>query len=163
MMSGNRLLASLSLPQATLSALTRAGYENVRDISGKTAESLSKGFQYNISVVLTSFTSSHVELNIPLSAAHALFSTLKKISATEHPLTQSAASMTLRSRAFSTGCAPVDKLLGGGLARGYILELTGPPGCGKERISSGIVREFVDAKEGVLFVGKEITRGFAPS
>jgi predicted ATP-dependent serine protease len=58
------------------------------------------------------------------------------------------------SRTFSTGCAPIDKLLGGGLLRGSILEILGPPGAGKEGVTVGTVKEFVEANEGVVFIGK---------
>ena len=39
----NRLLSTLSLPPATLSALTRAGYDTIEDIASMTAEDLARG------------------------------------------------------------------------------------------------------------------------
>jgi RAD51-like protein 2 len=62
--------------------------------------------------------------------------------------------MVTRSQIFSTLCPPVDKLLSGGLSRGHILEISGPPGTPKETLAVNIVKSFVEANEEVLFVGK---------
>jgi RAD51-like protein 2 len=59
-------------------------------------------------------------------------------------------------RKFSTLCPPVDKLLSGGLTRGHILEISGPPGSPKESIAINLVKSFVEADEGVLFVGARV-------
>lgn len=48
---------------------------------------------------------------------------------------------------------PVDKLLGGGLTRGHILEVSGPPGTMKEAIGLGVVQSFVESDEHVVVVG----------
>jgi len=56
----------------------------------------------------------------------------------------------------STHYPPVDKLLNGGLTRGHILEVSGPPGTMKEAVGVGTVRTFVERKEHVLFVGELI-------
>lgn len=69
------------------------------------------------------------------------------------PLTQSAASMVKKLERFSTYCPPVDKLLSGGLMRGHVLEVSGPPGTPKELVAMNIARSFVENNEGVLFVG----------
>ncbi|KIM71578.1 hypothetical protein PILCRDRAFT_82638 [Piloderma croceum F 1598] len=126
-----RPLSSKLITQSTMSALTRAGYETVQDISTSTAEALSKN------------------LNIPLAESRALFTST---STSKLPLTQSAASLTTTTHKFSTHCPPVDKLLNGGLTRGHILEVSGPPGTMKEAIAVGVVRAFVERKEHVLFV-----------
>lgn len=62
--------------------------------------------------------------------------------------------MAKKTLRFSTSCSAVDKLLSGGLPRGHILEISGPPGTPKEAIAVNIVRAFVEAGEGVIFVGK---------
>ncbi|KAI0760419.1 P-loop containing nucleoside triphosphate hydrolase protein [Fomes fomentarius] len=130
-MSG-RLLSTLSLPLSTLSALAGAGYETVTDLSNSTPEQLSR------------------DLNISLPASQAVFSATRP-SATL-PMTQSAAAMMATTRRYSTACPPLDKLLGGGLKRGSVLELNGPPGCGKEQIAAHAVKGFVEAEHEVLFV-----------
>lgn len=50
-------------------------------------------------------------------------------------------------------CPLVDKLLGGGLARGNILELSGPPGTSKSALVLGLVKDFVERGEEVLVLG----------
>ena len=68
-------------------------------------------------------------------------------------MTQSAAAMMGTTKRYSTACAALDKLLGGGLKRGSVLEINGPPGCGKEHIAANAVKGFIEAKQEVLFVG----------
>ncbi|KAI0763463.1 P-loop containing nucleoside triphosphate hydrolase protein [Trametes elegans] len=128
----DRLLSTLSLPPPTLSALAGAGYETVNDLSNATPQQLSK------------------DLNIPLPASQAVFSATRPSVAL--PMTQSAAAMMGTTKQYSTGCPPLDRLLGGGLKRGFILEINGPPGSGKEQIAAIAVRAFVECKQEVLFV-----------
>ncbi|KAI0716782.1 P-loop containing nucleoside triphosphate hydrolase protein, partial [Earliella scabrosa] len=130
-MSG-RPLSTLSLPTSTLSALAGAGYETVNDLSNSTPEQLSK------------------DLNIPLPASQAVFSATRAPRAL--PMTQSAAAMMGTTKRYSTACPPLDRLLDGGLKRGSVLELNGPPGCGKEQIAAHAVKSFVEADQEVLFV-----------
>ena len=47
----------------------------------------------------------------------------------------------------------MDKILGGGLPRGHILEISGPPGSFKETLALDFVRTFVEADERIIFVG----------
>ena len=109
----------------------------------------------------TDTNSTIADLNIPLSDSQALFSlpslTQARTQSSKLPLTQSASSTSIAkstSDKFSTGCSAIDKLLGGrGLPRGCILEVSGPPGCGKESVAVGVVRSFLERGEGVLFVG----------
>ncbi|KAI0355938.1 P-loop containing nucleoside triphosphate hydrolase protein [Trametes cingulata] len=127
-----RLLSTLSLPPPTLSALAGAGYETVRDLSNSTPEQLSR------------------DLNIPLPASQAVFSATRP--STSLPMTQSAAAMMGTTKLYSTGCPPLDRLLGGGLKRGSVLEINGPPGSGKEQIAANAVKSFVKCNQEVLFV-----------
>lgn len=77
-------------------------------------------------------------------------------------MTQSAAAMLgSTEKPFLTACAPLDRLLDGGLRRGYILEINGPPGSGKEQIAVNAVRSFVARKLEVLFVGMPVPPAFA--
>ncbi|KAI0828687.1 hypothetical protein BC628DRAFT_1363926 [Trametes gibbosa] len=130
----DRLISTLSsLPAPTLNALAGAGYETIRDLSTATPEQLSR------------------DLNLSLPASQAVFAATRP--SASFPMTQSAAAMMgSTQKPFSTACAPLDRLLDGGLKRGYILEINGPPGSGKEQIAVNAVRGFVARKQEVLFV-----------
>lgn len=52
-------------------------------------------------------------------------------------------------------CSPIDNLLGGGLARGHILELSGPPGTPKGNLALGLIRDFIGRDEEVLMLGND--------
>lgn len=56
----------------------------------------------------------------------------------------------------STKCAALDKILGGGLSRGQILEISGPPGSPKEKLALNIMATFAESAEETLFVGKDL-------
>lgn len=70
------------------------------------------------------------------------------------PMTQSLASMVGRTRQYTTLCRPLDEILGGGLKRGHILEISGPPGSAKEIMARNIVQSFLENNHQVLFIGK---------
>jgi len=127
-----RPLSSLALSTSELSALTRGGYETVEDLSSLDPESLAR------------------DLNIPLTSSQAIFSATQAPKAL--PLTQSAAFMIGSITQHSTLCEPLDRLLQGGLKQGYILELSGPPGCSKETLAINITKSFVESLQEVLFV-----------
>lgn len=91
------------------------------------------------------------DLRIPVPATQAIFSASQKPMVP--PMTQSASSIASAMRKFSTQCPPVDRLLSGGLPRGHLLEISGPPGTPKESITINLVKSFLEADEGVLFVG----------
>lgn len=77
------------------------------------------------------------------------------------PLTQSAATMAqYNATKYQTRCSPIDNLLDGGLKRGFVLELSGPPGTCKENLTLGVVQEFIDNNQGVLFVGVSFVIAF---
>lgn len=127
-----RPLSTLSLPPATLSVLARGGYETVQDLSTLTPECLAK------------------DLNISLPSSQAILSATQ--AARAPPMTQSAASIVGGAAQYTTHCRPLDSLLEGGLKRGYILELSGAPGCKKEALASDVASSFVEVSQGVLFV-----------
>ena len=58
---------------------------------------------------------------------------------------------------------PLDKILGGGLKRGHILEISGPPGSAKELMARNIVQSFLEANHQVLFIGKFPLSSFCES
>ncbi|KAG7095362.1 hypothetical protein E1B28_006121 [Marasmius oreades] len=82
---------------------------------------------------------------------------LPQTNTTSFPIMRSAAALASQRRGttitkFPTHFLPLDKLLEGGIPRGRILELSGPPGAPKGRVAVGVVRSFLEAEEGVLFV-----------
>ncbi|KAF9467890.1 hypothetical protein BDZ94DRAFT_1247996 [Collybia nuda] len=133
----SRPLSSLNIPRSTLSALTRAGYETVQDLQSiESAEYLAQDLKISISEAESVFA--------PSQKPPTPFATL--------PLTQSAASMAKIAEKFTTRSSTIDKLLSGGIQRGHILEISGPPGTPKEVVAANIVTSFVEAGEGVIFV-----------
>ncbi|KAJ7649315.1 hypothetical protein B0H17DRAFT_1270772 [Mycena rosella] len=131
-----RPISSLSIPTSTLAALLHAGYETVQDLDASDAEKLAQ------------------DPSIPLPASQAL-SSQRKTQSRAVPLTQPASAVAAPSvRRLGTRCGPLDALLGGGLPRRHVLELSGPPATPKGVIAVGIVRAFLkDSKdEEVLFL-----------
>lgn len=90
-------------------------------------------------------------LQVPLALSETLVSASQRVKAK-----QSAATLPQnRPRIkISTGYEPLDQLLSGGLDRGHILELSGPPGSIKNSISMGVTSSFLQLKEHVLFIGE---------
>jgi RAD51-like protein 2 len=101
------------------------------------------------------------DLAIPLPSSQAVF-TQRKTQSRGVPLTQTAAAAAAASSEsrIGTKCGPLDKLIGGGLPRRHVLELSGPPGTPKGAIAVGIVKAFLkdSADEEVLFLGKLYAR-----
>jgi len=71
-------------------------------------------------------------------------------------MTQSAALMVQQSQKILTKCVALDKILEGGLSRGQILEISGPPGSPKEKLALKIVAAFAEFGEETLFVGEDL-------
>ncbi|KAF8066029.1 hypothetical protein FPV67DRAFT_132128 [Lyophyllum atratum] len=137
----SRPLSSLSLPASTLSRLIRAGYTTVQDLQTLSADTLAQ------------------DLRIPLLEADTILTSSQRPNFTQ-PLaqptfTQSAASMANRTEKLSTKSAVLDDLLAGGLARGQVLEVSGPPGTPKEAIAINIVMSFVEARHEVIFIDSQ--------
>jgi len=57
--------------------------------------------------------------------------------------------------AITTGCAPLDDLLGGGLERGTVTQLYGPPGAGKTNVALSAAVHAADAGDTVVYVDTE--------
>lgn len=99
-----------------------------------------------------------LDARLPIHATQAVF-TATQTQNKALPLTQSAAAMVQSSSMrYSTGYAPVDTLLDGGVKRGSVLELSGPPGTSKESVALGMARAFLDDNKDVLFVGRFFER-----
>jgi len=74
------------------------------------------------------------------------------------PLGRSAAELISFNKKFLSSCAPLDKLLGGGLPAGHVLELSGPPGTAKQTLAINFASGAVSSNDQVLFVGKTPTQ-----
>ena len=93
-----------------------------------------------------------LDANIPLNLSQAVLSATQAPKAP--PLTQSAAMLVGNtSEKTPTSNKVVDTLLDGGLKRGSVLEISGPPGTEKETAAMNIAKNFLKNKRGVLFVG----------
>lgn len=73
------------------------------------------------------------------------------------PLGRSAAELISINKRFFSSCVPLDRLLGGGLPSGHVLELSGPPGTAKEVLATKFASGAVSSNDQVLFVGKMAT------
>jgi RAD51-like protein 2 len=69
------------------------------------------------------------------------------------PATQSAAALLDSPNDVFTCSPPIDDLLGGGLRRGHLLELLGPPGTPKTALVLEVIRGFIENREDVLIIG----------
>jgi len=58
-----------------------------------------------------------------------------------------------------TGCAPVDELLGGGLERGAVTQVYGPPAAGKTNLALSAAIEVAAAGDAALYID---TEGLSP-
>ncbi|KAG1753525.1 uncharacterized protein EDB91DRAFT_402193 [Suillus paluster] len=130
-----------TLPCSTQLALRRAGYETLDNLSSTSAEALSKELKIAISESQTIITASQRPAGPPLS--------------------QSLASLISRSQTFACSYATVNTALGGGLPRGRILEISGPPGSFKETLALDYTRIFVESNEEVIFVDTQNTTSLA--
>lgn len=59
------------------------------------------------------------------------------------------------SEPVSTGCGPVDELLGGGFERGTVTQLYGPPATGKTNLALGAAIEVAAAGDVALYLDAE--------
>ena len=93
---------------------------------------------------------------MPLEMIQDLFSSIQRPEGptADPPMTLPASNMVQSEVRVSTKCPPLDSLLDGGLSRGQILELSGPPGCPKERIAVNILKSFVEMEHEAIFLGK---------
>jgi RAD51-like protein 2 len=154
-MSSRRSLLSLGYSRTILSALTRSGYETVQDISTSTPDGLARGVccYTQKAQQLTGWV--YADLNISLDVANEIYALSQKPSSptVALPVTQPASVMAQQTQKVPTGIAALDKILEGGVSRGHILEISGPPGSPKELVAMKIVSSFVNAREEVFFVG----------
>lgn len=99
------------------------------------------------------------DLKITVEEAEAILQQINR-PATQNlgmPLTQSVAAVIKSTPKFSTHWPPLDKLLDGGLTRGHILEVSGPPGSPKEDVAIDVATSFIEGGENVIFVGSRLS------
>ncbi|EIN08571.1 hypothetical protein PUNSTDRAFT_144104, partial [Punctularia strigosozonata HHB-11173 SS5] len=148
-------MLSLNIPTTTLAKLLKAGYESANDLQGATPEGLAKDLRISVEesthILARANRAREPPASTPASA------TPGPSIAFSLPLTQSVAELTATANTqgdlkYSTGCPPVDRLLGGGLVRGGVVEVSGPPGSMKEHVSMGAMKGFVERGDGVIIV-----------
>ncbi|KAJ3544748.1 hypothetical protein NM688_g5705 [Phlebia brevispora] len=124
---------TLPLPRATLSALTQAGYSTAEDLESATPEILAK------------------DARISLHSSQAVFSATQ---ASRGPSFTQPASLLVQKASVKipTLCPPLDSLLEGGLKRGSVLEISGPPGASKEALAVNLVKAILNRKQGTIFI-----------
>ncbi|KAF8905254.1 hypothetical protein CPB84DRAFT_1676807 [Gymnopilus junonius] len=135
-MSLKRSLLALGLPKEVLTALTRDGYSSLEDLANVTPERLEK------------------DLKIPINIARDLVNRSQNPSTFSPTLTmtQPVAKLVENAPKQSTKCLALDKILEGGLSRGHVLEISGPPGSPKEIIGINILASFIEDENEAIFV-----------
>jgi RAD51-like protein 2 len=97
---------------------------------------------------LSRFRPNNAELGISLHSSQQILSIGPRF-----PATQSAAALLDSTNDVFHCCPPIDSLLDGGLRRGHVLELLGPPGTPKGVLVLEIIRDFIENREDVLIIG----------
>lgn len=110
-------------------------------------------------------------MNVTIDIAESILSSIKWHSNPGHvvastpekqtqPPTQAASLLVNAPRSIPTKYAPLDNLLGGGVRRGHVLEISGPPGSPKEALLLKAVFAFVELGKEVVFLGKSLRGPF---
>jgi predicted ATP-dependent serine protease len=98
----------------------------------------------------------NIELTLPIEACSAILRTCNASSSTAIAglLPSQAASALLTKRAaFGCGVPSLDGLMNGGLKKGEVLEISGPPGSGKTQLALQFVKQAISAGDEVLVMG----------
>jgi RAD51-like protein 2 len=112
-----------------------------------------------------------LEMGITIDAAENVISSVKGKTYSGHiagstprqqtqPPTQAASSLMNGPQTVPTKYSPMDNLLGGGVRRGQVLEISGPPGSPKEALLLKVVSAFVELREEVVFLGRSLRSPF---
>lgn len=159
-MSSRRSLLILGLPNQILSALTRHDYTSLEDLANITPQTLEKGKR--LTYKTGAYSNNTAELGIPIDIGQDLINRSQNASTLAPALmmTQPAARLVENMAKFSTKCPALDKILGDGLSRGHILEVSGPPGSPKETIGINILASSIEEGNEVIFIGKDCAPTF---
>ena len=104
--------------------------------------------QTSLTGAMPRLCSNDTELGIPVHSSQQILSVGPRL-----PATQSAAALLDSTNDVFHCCPPIDTLLDGGLRRGHVLELLGPPGTPKTALVLEIIRDFIENREDVLIIG----------
>ncbi|THU84261.1 hypothetical protein K435DRAFT_783868 [Dendrothele bispora CBS 962.96] len=157
----SRPLTSLPLPPSTLSVLRESGYETLDDLQiYDSPDKLTNSLKIPIFASQTLFSATQTQAQATQSRLYTSSTHAPNARTPYVPLTQTLSSLisskthSTTRQVFPTGFLPVDELLNGGLRRGHILEISGPPGSLKEVVARGLVKEVIVAgkEERVLWV-----------
>ena len=144
-----RPLSSLSISESSLSALKHAGFENTNDLVSLTAEQLSEGELPAALHPVSLFKSA--ELKLPAFLCEEILRASRK---TLPSFTQPASILLDSTRSVIPVPEPMKSLFDeGGLKKGHILELSGPPGSPKESVLIDVIKAVVP-EEDVIFLGR---------
>jgi hypothetical protein len=158
----SRPLTSLALPSRLLGKLTAAGYTTVSELRDLDADSLANGswrvFPPFTRTSATRFSSLlwNTEFKLPIEACLEILNACNASSsiAIAGVLPSQPASTLLANRAaFGCGVPSLDSLINGGLKKGEVLEISGPPGSGKTSLALNFVKEAVSTGDEVLVMG----------
>lgn len=147
-----RPIASLKIPQLAITTLRNSGFFSVSDLSTITAEQLSEGMTPVILVASHHLHKLLLDVDLPISLCTEIIKAVN--SGTDLPTTQSASALLSSVGPPYLLCEPLNELMGG-LNRGSVVELSGPPGSPKELVLLDLVRAAVQEDEEVLFIGKQ--------
>ncbi|KAH7096194.1 hypothetical protein BKA62DRAFT_720380 [Auriculariales sp. MPI-PUGE-AT-0066] len=131
----SRLVSTLSLPAKTLSGLVRAGYEKAADIRSVDSATLAE------------------DLNIAPESALALLREVAPSITLVHTLAELLAAPAVR-----TGSLPIDRLLGVDFVPAeeqddvQLLNVCGPPGCGREVVALCVTRRILETHNAEVLI-----------
>ena len=154
-----RPISTLAIPKSTLFALSQAGYETTDELASSTPESLARGNQLSritehdrvfflMGIPSPLCKKKNIELGISVQSSQQILSVGPR-----PPATQPAAALLDSVNDVFRSSPPINNLLGGGLRRGHVLELLGPPGTPKTTLILETIRDFIENREDVLIIG----------
>jgi RAD51-like protein 2 len=159
----SRPLTSLALPSHLLGKLMAVGYTTVSELRDLDADSLANGPCFHQFAPRTTRFSSFIwntELKLPIEACSEILGACNASSSTAIAgflPSQPASSLLTNRAAFGCGVPSLDSLINGGLKKGEVLEISGPPGSGKTQLALEFVKAAVSAGDEVLVMGTSHT------
>lgn len=75
-------------------------------------------------------------------------------------VSQTAQDFTQNSGRLRSGCPPLDSILDGGLCKGEVLEISGPPGTPKEDLAIVLLKTAIASEDEAMFVGTTFRLSF---